>query len=100
MPSPTRASGSAEMTDYPSRPLAPRRRPPAWLTVPMALGIVAVAFWFAVALPLAWWSPSDPLTLAGRPLRPAPPPHSPGTAPPASTHAAPVSDARVLTPTF
>src|SRR3546814_3237349 len=79
MPSPTRASGSAERTEYPSRDLAPRWRPPAWLTVPMALGIVVVAFWVAVALTVDWWAPYEPLDMVGRRLRPPSPQHWLGT---------------------
>src|SRR3546814_13194975 len=79
MPSPTRASGSAEMTDYPSRDLAPRWRPPAWLTVPMALGIVVVAFWVAVAVTVDWWAPYEPLDMVGRRLRPPSTQHWPGS---------------------
>src|SRR3546814_18588996 len=79
MPSPTRASGSAEMADYPSRDLAPRWRPPAWLTVPMAHGIVVVAFWVAVALTGYRWAPYEPRDMGGRRHRRPRPQHAPGT---------------------
>ena len=62
-----------------SRDFAPRWRPPAWLTVPMALGIVVVAFWVAVAVTVDWWAPYEPLDMVGRRLRPPSPQHWLGT---------------------
>src|SRR3546814_8422647 len=41
----------------------------------MALGILVVAWWVAVALPVDWWAPYEPLDMVGRRLRPPSPQH-------------------------
>jgi peptide/nickel transport system permease protein len=51
------------------RPL-PRRRRHAWLTAPvLAGGIIALA-WLIAALTVPWWTPYDPVAMAGRRLMP------------------------------
>ncbi len=57
----------------------PRFRRPAWLTLPVAIGGVIVAAWIVVALTVTWWSPYDPVAIAGRRLMPPDAAHWLGT---------------------
>jgi len=63
----------------PATPARAPWRPPAWLTVPMALGMTVVTFWVVVALTVDWWSLHEPLAMVGRRLRPPSPEHWLGT---------------------
>lgn len=58
--------------------LALRRRP-AWLTVPVALGLLVVLFWLAAALTAPLWGLDEPLKMAGRRLQPPSADHWLGT---------------------
>lgn len=58
--------------------LLPRSRP-AWLTLPMLLGLLVVLFWIVVALTIHWWAPYDPLQMVGRRLQPPSAEHWLGT---------------------
>lgn len=46
---------------------SPFRRP-AWLTLPVIAGGMIALFWIIVALTITWWSPYDPVSLAGKRL--------------------------------
>lgn len=69
----------AELAPDLPAPGAARWRRPAWLTVPMALGLAVVAFWVIVALTVQWWPLHEPLDMVGRRLRPPSPQHWLGT---------------------
>ena len=43
----------------------PSTRRPHWLTAPVIIGFVVLAFWVIVALTVSWWAPFDPLKVAG-----------------------------------
>ena len=45
-------------------------RPPAWLTVPMAVGLAFILFWIVVALTVDLWAPYEPLKTVARRLQP------------------------------
>jgi peptide/nickel transport system permease protein len=48
----------------------PRRRRRAWLTAPVIVGGVIALAWITAAITVPWWSPYDPVSLAGRRLMP------------------------------
>jgi peptide/nickel transport system permease protein len=48
----------------------PRRKIPPWLTLPVAAGGLMVVAWALVALTVPWWTPYDPVLIAGRRLMP------------------------------
>ncbi|MGI9613647.1 MAG: ABC transporter permease, partial [Acidimicrobiales bacterium] len=55
-----------------SAPDGQRWRRPPWLRVPVIIGAGVLLFWVVVALTVPWWSPFDPLEVAGdRLLRPS-----------------------------
>ena len=58
----------------------PRRRAlPVWLTAPVVLGLVVVAFWIAAALTADLWGLADPLRMVARRLQPPSAEHWLGT---------------------
>lgn len=48
---------------------SPRLLLPSWLTLPMAVGLVLIAFWLAMTVLAPLVAPYDPLALAGRRLQ-------------------------------
>lgn len=41
------------------------RRGASWLSAPVIVGLVVLAFWVIVAVTISWWAPFDPLEVAG-----------------------------------
>ncbi len=56
-----------------------RARRPSWLTVPVALGVVVVAFWIVAALTAPLWGLDEPLKMVARRLQPPSAEHWLGT---------------------
>jgi peptide/nickel transport system permease protein len=54
-------------------------RRPDWATVPVIIGAAIVGAWIVVALTIPWWSPYDPVRLAGGRLAPPSAEHWLGT---------------------
>ena len=67
------------MVDVPAASTIRTRRLPAWLKLPVLVGIAIIVFWIVTSLTIDLWPIYDPIDMVGRRLQPPSPDHWFGT---------------------